>query len=304
MKGCNMVFFLRFLTCTCLVLSVNNVVQSQCIADAGNDTIICGISAQSLVLGGSVVAQGGAPPYTYKWEAEEYLLNEKKTASFFLDDTTKAHPAFVEDWGKSVTFKLTVTDSLRNTCSDSVKVTFCDYTTPMEPIYYFVDKGDTVELEDGLYPDTTLVKGCGPLEFRGWMPNYAISDTGELSVNVWPDSTITYTPQFVDSGGCYIPLSGHKVVVEPTGFEEFKRERNDVKVNPNPFSSTTTFNFHDQSLKILEVYDNAGKQVRIEKINSNRAEFNRKELKAGVYFFRVFDSKRELIDRGKLVIID
>lgn len=287
----------------CLLFSIG--AKSQCIADAGNDTIICGTSSQSLVLGGNVVAQDGTPPYTYKWEAEEYLLFEKKTASFFLDDTTKAHPSFVEAWDKSVSFKLTVTDSLGNSCSDSVTVAFCSYYFNYYTTKHFINPGDTVDIGPAISPHLDN-PDCGSFVFTGWTPDYAISDPMSLSPKVWPDSSVTYQGTFEDTIGCYTVFSNaaYSIEVIPTGVKEDQEGEEDVKVNPNPFSSTTFFTFHDQSPKTLEVYDNNGKQVRVEKINSNKAEFNRKELKAGVYFFRVLDSNKNLIDRGKLVIAD
>ncbi|WP_170265146.1 T9SS type A sorting domain-containing protein [Salibacter halophilus] len=279
--------------------------QSQCNADAGNDTIICGTSSQSLVLGGDVVAQGGTPPYTYKWEAEEYLLNEKKTASFFLDDTTKANPEFVEVWDKSVSFKLTVTDSLGNSCSDSVKVIFCAYSFNYNTTHHFISPGDTVDIGPATSPYLDN-PDCGSFMFTGWTPDYAISDPMSLSPKVWPDSSVTYQGTFEDTIGCYTVFSNtsHSVKVISTGIEESIETEDDVKIKPNPFSISTTFTFYDQGAKKLNVYNSAGKRVRNEEIKSNIAVFNRMGLKAGVYFFRVFDMNSSEVHSGKFVIMN
>ncbi|KAB1063827.1 T9SS type A sorting domain-containing protein [Salibacter halophilus] len=274
--------------------------KSQCIADAGNDTIICWgsfmRSNDSLFLGGENPAITG---YTYKWEVDDAF-----TASIVLDDTTKANP-MIENWwgGEPFDFYLTVIDSVGNICRDTVTVAYCQYVLSAFDVRYFINEGDSVQI-GGSFDFNYQNPHCGDLQVLGWSPNYAISDTLASRPIVWPDTNVWYGVNVEDSCSCQVPTHINKVYVTPTGYDERTKNNGKVNIHPNPFSSITTFTFHDRSLKTLEVYDNAGKQVRVENINSNRTEFNRKELKPGVYFFRVFDSNRELIDRGKLVITD
>lgn len=257
-------------------------------------------SNDSLFLGSKNAQTSG---YTYKWETELIFI-DTNTASDFLDDTTKARP-MIENWwgGEPSDFYLIVTDSIGNVCRDTVKVAYCHYVLDMAERRFYIEKGDSVQI--GRSFDINYQNPhCGDLEVLGWGPNYAISDTLASRPIVWPDTNIWYGVAVEDSCGCHVPTHAYQVYIIPTGYNERTTNNGKVNIHPNPFSPTTTFTFHDQSPKILEVYDNTGKQVRIEKINSNRAEFNRNELKAGVYFFRVLDSNKKMIDRGKLVITD
>lgn len=67
-----------------------------------------------------------------------------------------------------------------------------------------------------------------------------------------------------------------------------------IKTYPNPFVDYTTFDFSEITFKSgqITIYDQIGRVVRQEKINSNSFILNRKDLTQGIYSFEIiFDNK-------------
>ena len=81
-----------------------------------------------------------------------------------------------------------------------------------------------------------------------------------------------------------------------------------LKVSPNPFTETTTFETplsvgvpFDSILGDFELFDMTGKILRKEKFQGTAFEFHRKDLAAGVYIFKI-RAEGQLLSVGKLVI--
>jgi len=78
-----------------------------------------------------------------------------------------------------------------------------------------------------------------------------------------------------------------------------------VKVYPNPFTNRTTFYFSgkDQNSKEIIIYDVLGKKIDHVKVpsSSRKYELQKKNLKAGVYFYRILENGG-ISGLGKLVI--
>jgi hypothetical protein len=79
-----------------------------------------------------------------------------------------------------------------------------------------------------------------------------------------------------------------------------------VKVYPNPFSESATFEMENKNTPLstttdFTLYDAIGRQVRSEKMTNGRLEFARQNLPVGLYMFRIED-KGKLLGSGKLMI--
>jgi uncharacterized repeat protein (TIGR01451 family) len=87
-----------------------------------------------------------------------------------------------------------------------------------------------------------------------------------------------------------------------------------IKVYPNPFTETATFEIEGYSLPVIhgisylnsiytqfQLFDVTGKLLRVENFSNNRFEFDRKGLTSGLYFFKIQENG-QLIGSGKLVI--
>lgn len=78
-----------------------------------------------------------------------------------------------------------------------------------------------------------------------------------------------------------------------------------VNFYPNPLHVAATFEMKGKPFGIctFELFDLAGKPVRQESFSENRFEFERKDLPAGVYFYRVTTSDGQLINVGKIMAV-
>ena len=211
-----------------LLLSTGNTF-AQCTANAGNDTVFCmgGCVLPDLFLGGNPTATGGTTPYSYCWETTYQVGNLTFTASDFLDDTTIANPQFLGGGENNdiIPFILTVTDSLGNTCKDTINIRISKFAVLTGDFY--ISQGDTVQLYPGVYG------GIPPLSFQ-WSPNYNLScDTIENPL-AWPDSSVSYYVGIIDSVGCSPDPVFANVTVYPTNISTQSHPVKDIVVFPNP----------------------------------------------------------------------
>lgn len=109
-------------------------IKSQCIANAGTEKVVCvGWSTMdTVIIGGNPTIPNGTPPYTYKWETSFTFGSFTLTASDFLNDTSIANPSIINSGPNELTFYLTVIDSLKNSCIDSVKIQFSQFGQTLE----------------------------------------------------------------------------------------------------------------------------------------------------------------------------
>ena len=75
-----------------------------------------------------------------------------------------------------------------------------------------------------------------------------------------------------------------------------------IKVFPNPFSNATTFEMDPSASEgIFELFDLNGQVLRREKFENNRFEFQRQDLRTGVFIFKISTTDGRLIGNGKIV---
>ncbi|MBC7861553.1 MAG: T9SS type A sorting domain-containing protein [Bacteroidia bacterium] len=83
-----------------------------------------------------------------------------------------------------------------------------------------------------------------------------------------------------------------------TGIEKFISF--DLKVFPNPFNSTLTFQSELEEFKELIIYDFTGKIIDRKKISGKSFVYENPLLEKGILFFEISD-KQNTIKRGKLI---
>jgi hypothetical protein len=99
-------------------------------------------------------------------------------------------------------------------------------------------------------------------------------------------------------GGNYVDNCGNTTTVNEKTNSDSK-----VKLYPNPFTSSTTFEITDHNILpyALSLYDNLGREVRkISQITTPQYRLNREDLSPGMYFYRV--QSHNAVLSGKLVI--
>src|SRR5690606_11285628 len=121
---------------------------------AGTDTVICLplFPGDTHMLGGPIVAQGGVPPYTYRWFTEPVISGFypeffNKYTSDWLSDTAIANPLLLisSEGMKERAFYLGVTDSVGSTAADTVVVGACGESfIPLGNKELYPTVGDTV----------------------------------------------------------------------------------------------------------------------------------------------------------------
>ncbi len=239
-------------TSTLFIFSNHNA-SAQCQADAGSDTVLCiGIGLASYHLGGNQTASGGVAPYQFTWSCSYTIGTITYTASDFLDDTTAANPQLIDHNANSLTFFLSVTDSLGSTCMDTVKIRFCQYTYSLDDKQVSISQGDSAQLYPG------VANGCQPLQYQ-WSPNYNISDPSIPNPTVWPDTTTFYYLTVTDSAACQSVTDTFKVYVNTLGIAEEKERR--IKVYPNPASSFIQVEMEEGEALEFQVYSIHGQQM-------------------------------------------
>ena len=270
---------------------------AQCIANAGNDTILCcNDSVPQLQLGGNPVVTSGYPPFTYCWETTYQIGSLLFTASDFLNDTTLEHPQLIDIIGNNETlhFILTVTDSLGNQCVDSVNIRFSRFVFLTKNMYsqVTINQGDSTQLYSG------ISGGIPPLSFL-WTPNYNLSDNTVAEPWASPDTTTNYSVFVEDSAGCHyqsgsyftvnvIPMSIHKINVS-----------DDFTIVPNPTKSNflvkLSENIEPTQITISNTTRQIIKVIPLDK-GQNTYQFTEK-LPAGIYFVKVQTDKGTVVKK-------
>ncbi len=209
--------------------------NAQCILDLGADVSACnGFSTfDSASVGNGLQITNGTAPYTYVWEAR-YEINIGSFqlvmfASDFLNDTTIANPKITGSID-SLTLKCTVTDSLGQTCTDSLNVYFSNFVSHLGSWGATINQGDSVYISFG----SNVAGGYGSLQYL-WQPNHGLTDsTNNFLGWVKPDSSTSYYVTVTDTSGC--AQTGAPfifVTVNPLSIQESFIAKN-VSVYPNP----------------------------------------------------------------------
>jgi hypothetical protein len=283
-----------------LLLTQINIVKGQCIADAGQNVVVCSYwnGLDTIQIGGNPSVSGGVPPYTYKWETEWQVGSWTYTASDFLNDTTIANPSVINS-GENLTFHLTVIDSESTICTDYVHVDFTNFGTHMGYIMYNIQQGDKIYLE-GM---ENVFGGFPPFEYL-WKPNHGLTDSTSLSFWAKPDSSVAYYLTLTDSSGC--SATGAPVYylnVMPVAIEQIENERIEINVYPNPSKEQITIkikgNYSNE--KVIEFIDSKGQLILKKEIKDNTLQVDSKKLIKGLNFYKITDSGR-LIGQGKIIV--
>ncbi len=281
------------------IISISEL-QANLIANAGNDTTFCITYGQdSLYLGGDPTAKGGVPPYNYSWSCFYKDSNFIYTASDFLDDTTAANPELTSiiETGDTLIFHLKVTDSIGNTCKDSVKVSFCIYTMESNiPIH--IDAGDTARL------NISVSGSCPPFTYH-WEPDYNISKQNIERPLVWPDSSMTYYVTITDISGCQFH-DYCEVIVSPVNIKNINNnDKTYFSLYPNPANTNIHINYNLPGINIakLYLYNSTGRKISVVELppEIQTHTFNVSGFSPGIYYY-VLIAESNIYEKGKLLI--
>jgi hypothetical protein len=283
-----------------LLLTQINMVKGQCIADAGQNIVVCcdWNGLDTLHLGGNPTASGGVPPYTYIWETEWQVGSWTYTASDFLNDTTIANPSVINS-GENLTFYLTVIDSESTICTDYVHVDFTNFGTHLGYVTYTIQQGDSIYLT-GM---DNVSGGFPPFEYL-WRPNHGLTDSTSLSFWAKPDSSVAYYLTLTDSSGCSATGAPvYFVNVTPVSIEQMERVRIEINVYPNPSKEQITIkikgNYSNE--KVIEFTDSKGQIILKKEIKDNTLQINSKSLNKGLNFYKIKESGK-FIGQGKIIV--
>ena len=107
-----------------------------------------------------------------------------------------------------------------------------------------------------------------------------------------------------------LTISGKKTAYKQmtTSINSIEPKSTSVSIYPNPFTSTTRFDFGGNragNVYTLLIYDISGTLVKeVTNILANYYELNKENMKAQTYYYLVNDNNRKQIATGKFVITD
>ena len=268
----------------------SKIILSQCSINAGNDTILCNNdSLPQLQLGGNPVVINGYPPYTYCWETSYQIGSILLTASDFLNDTSIEHPQLIDvvENNEMLTFTLTVTDSLGNSCVDSVNIRFSNFCYLLKNIknQVTINQGDSTQLFSG------ISGGIPPLSFL-WMPDYNLSDNTAPEPWASPDTTTVYSVFVEDSAGCqYQSGPVYTVNVIPVGIYQINN-LNNIVTYPNPADNELWVEYltvPEQTPQSVDIFTLDGKKIFSKPVNNNYGilQLDVSGIQAGNYIVKI-----------------
>jgi hypothetical protein len=143
-----------------------------------------------------------------------------------------------------------------------------------------------------IYTTATWTQYSIPFYYNPLFPNTIFPDTAVIIASCTDDN---------------FPRPGSKMWVDDfsfsgwVGVNEFAND-NSVSVYPNPSSTTTNFEVNDANAFEIAVYDMTGREVKREKIISNKVSIDSYTLASGVYSYSILTKENEIISRGKFNI--
>lgn len=197
-----------------------------------------------------------------------------------------------------LTFILTVTDSLGNTCIDSVNIRFSNFSYLSKNIKYQVtiNQGDSTQLFSGIFG------GIPPLSFL-WTPDYNLSDNTAAEPWASPDTSTSYHVFVEDSAGCQTqPSWAYTVNVIPTSNQKINI-LNDFKLSPNPSSGNFIVEIPENTQGVsLTIANATGQIIKVIPLKKGQTTYQFAEkLPSGVYFVGIDSKKRTVV---KKLIVD
>ncbi len=246
---------------TLLFCLMNYYSFSQCIANAGQDTVLCEVDTYTL--GGNPTASQGTPPYTYKWECTYKIPGTQIvfTASDFLNDITVANPVLKEGWGTGyyLTFYLTVTDYYNNTCRDSIRIGISNWLCTADDKIAYINRGDSLKLYKSCYfmLDTMADTAVN----YTWSPSTGLSDPTDVYTWAKPDTSTLYTLTITNMHGCTLE-DNFRVFVKNVGIEQASKTA--FSLYPNPaHDEEVSILYHGNNMS-LKLYDIWGRLLHTE----------------------------------------
>ncbi len=287
MKELSILFLILISTTTFGQLKIN----------AGNDTTIC-VSAMGIdiiEIGGNPTASGGIEPYSYTWSTNYSIGSQFFGTSYFLDDSTNSNPKIVNYALDSLRLKLMVTDNLGAKAEDSIAIRFSIFYYLTIDCIHFINQGDTVSLFGN------MGQGMGPLSYT-WSPDYHISDTTASSPLAWPDTSVIYRVYAVDSIGCVSEPSTCSIYVNSARISQMNNHLIKSIVFPNPINSNSTIILNEDNTDALtlQILNNNGQTVLIDKFSSNTYKIGNKRLGDGYYVYLIKNGLR-IVSSGKFI---
>ena len=257
--------------------------SAQCIADAGNDTLICPASFPftPFEIGGNPTATGGSGNYTYRWSTFYDGTINDYFASDFLNDTTLSNPTVETSWDSTLVFHVQVQDDSGNSCKDSATIIFSSWVCVLGECIYLIEPEDTVQL----WP------ACGSsflLLSYEWSPQDNLSDPFVANPLAFPSATTTYSVTIEDSLGCQM-VTHCDVIVNPSSISENVTNGLSVTVIPNPIdkSSVVQFDNPDYKKTQIEIFNSIGIRMVQTTTRGNSFEIGSLLHEAGEYFYRI-----------------
>jgi type IX secretion system substrate protein len=257
-------------------------------AYAGYNTIVC-VDLDTFQLGGSPTALGGIAPYTYVWETSYTIGSNTFYASTFLNDSTLANPLLISPLSnlETLTFIVTVTDSLMNTTLDSITILFSRFFYLLGDNFATINSGDSVQLLH------SIGGGIPPYTYL-WTPNYNLNTFTDEFPWAKPDTTTYYTCTVTDSVGCYTNDGDvFEVYVNPLGITSSVLNEK-FNVYPNPFNKTLSidFNLHKSSEVEIFITDLIGNKITTLlnqelKSGENSIQWIPENISSGIYFLNI-----------------
>jgi gliding motility-associated-like protein len=180
--------------------NVTITIRSNPVADAGQDVSLSNCSADSITIGGSPAATGGAGGYDYQWSPATGLSAD-----------SVSNPV-VKGLVVSQLYTLVVTDANGCSAEDAVLVTVTSGTLSAEAGVggsYCAGSNGTVTL--GASPTAT---GGTPGYSYTWSPVTNLDQSNPANPIASPDTTTTYYVSVTDSKGC-IAVDSVTVTVQP-----------------------------------------------------------------------------------------
>jgi hypothetical protein len=100
--------------------------------------------------------------------------------------------------------------------------------------------------------------------------------------------------------------SSHKIVmrykVGVSNLPEYHDWRGEIRIYPNPMISQTTVDFNDESISMLNLFDNTGRLVKsISVSNLDDYKFSRDNLNSGIYLIEIVNSDNESMIKKMVV---
>lgn len=280
------------------------ILNAQCVIELDIDKTFCEMEldiGNTPLLEQDPIILNGIPPYEYKWTADYWAFGIFHfSASNYLSDTTIANPNLIQsasnnDW---ITMKLEITDSVGNSCQDSIRIRFSSYAWNPTNAYTTINQGDTVQFIGVQF----VHGGIPPLQFN-FIPTEGLSDPNDLNSLAFPDTSTVYSLFAIDSTGCvsdtfpiyYINVltTGTNVLINSSSF----------KVFPNPVNELINIEFdkelNSKDYKII-IFELTGKEILSRSLLNEKTVINLKNIDQGIYIYSI-SNDQNIYHVGKII---